>query len=96
MSDTLEPLEALLQRYKHYEEEPSEVHRASLAEVLDGGSDPLNVVEYLTGLGIAVRELDDLMKINNDQSEEELHSFRVREGVAVSVASDGAWVLFTS
>ena len=95
MSDTLEPLEALLRRYKHYEDEPGEVHRASLADALRGGNDPLKVVEYLTGLGIAVRELDDLLTINDDESEEELHAFRVLEGVAVSVAADGAWVLFT-
>jgi len=94
MTETLEPLAALLRRH-HYDEEPMEVHRASLAEALRGGSDPLKVVEYLAGLGIAVRGLDDLLKINADATEEELHAFQVQEGVAVSVASDGAWVLFT-
>ena len=94
MTENVEPLAALLSRH-HYDEEPMEVHRASLAEALRGGNDPLKVVEYLAGLGIVVRGLDDLLKINDDASEEELHSFRVQEGVAVSIASDGAWVLFT-
>ena len=90
-----EPISALLQRYRTYDDEPSEVHRASLAEALRGGTDPLKVLEYMRGLGLEVLELGDLLNINDDETEEELHAFPVLEGVAVSVASDGAWVLFT-
>jgi hypothetical protein len=90
-----EPLAALLQRYRSYDDEPTEVHRASLAQALAGGEDPLKVVEYFTTLGLPVQCLDDLFQINNDPSEEELHAFRVQEGVAISVASDGVWALYT-
>ncbi len=62
--------------------------------MLKGADDPLKIVEYLTELGIAVRELDDLLKINADDTEEELYAFRVAEGVALSVASDGLWLLY--
>jgi hypothetical protein len=34
------------------------------------------------------------MLVNGDDTEEEIHSFRVAEGVAVTVASDGLWLLF--
>lgn len=53
------------------------------------------VIAYLTGLGIEVRQVDDLLRINDDPDEEELHAWRCREGIAVSVASDGTWLLFT-
>jgi hypothetical protein len=61
-----------------------------------GGTDPLHVLDYLRGLGRPVHSLDDLLTINDDPDEEELHAFRVHEGVAVSVASDGAWALYTA
>ena len=91
-----EPFATLLKRYRSYEDEPLQVHRVSLAEAVEGGADPLHVVEYLTGLGRVVHSLDDLLTINDDPDEEELHAFRVQEGVAVSVASDGAWALYTA
>ncbi len=43
---------------------------------------------------LAVRSLDDLLLINGDDTEDELHAFRVAEGVAVTVAGGGLWVLF--
>jgi hypothetical protein len=60
-----------------------------------GGDDPLNLLAYLAGLGVPVRALEDLLKINIDPDEEELHAFLVEEGVAVAVASQGEWILFT-
>jgi hypothetical protein len=95
MIDTPEGLDALLRRFACQDAEPSAVPRVSLAAALARGSDPLDIIAYLTGLGIAVRTLDDLLKINGDPDEEELHSFRVAEGVAISVASQGEWLLFT-
>ena len=91
----LEPLAALLQRFRAEDDEPAEVAQASLAEALSGGNDPLRIVDYFGQLGIPVSNLDDLLRINEDQTEEELHSFRVQEGVAVSVASVGIFVLYT-
>jgi len=94
MKDTIEPLAALLQRHHAHDGEPLDVQSASLAEALRGGCDPLNLVEYFRTLGLPLQGLDDLLRINNDPDEEELHAFRVVEGVAVSLASDGAWALY--
>jgi hypothetical protein len=94
MSHTAEPLAELLRRYHDPAEEPAEVTRISLTAALQRGDDPMHIIEYLNGLGITVSTLDDLLAINDDQTEEELHSFRVSEGIAVSVASDGLWFLF--
>jgi hypothetical protein len=69
---------------------------ASLTAALAGSEDdPGKVIEYLTGLGIEVSQLSDLLKINEDEEEEELHAYEVQEGIAVSMASDGLWFLFT-
>ena len=89
-----ETLAALLQRYCADHDEPRDVPRVSLAEAVRAGDDPLHVIPYLAGLGLPVRSLDDLMRVNDDATEEEIGCFRVAEGVAVTVASDGPWLLF--
>jgi hypothetical protein len=95
MTDTPETLADLLRRHSDPDTEPPAVPRVSLAEAAAGGGDPLDVLAYLAGLGITVRTLDDLLAINSDPDEEEVHSFRVAEGVAVAIASQGEWLLFT-
>lgn len=91
MPADLETFRALVRRFAPDGDEPP-VSRVSLAAALrDGGDETLR---YLAGLGIAVAGLDDLLAVNDDPGEEELHAFRVAEGVAVSVASDGAWFLY--
>ena len=94
MSTTHEPLADLLRRYSDDPDEPPDALRVSFAEALRRGDDPLHILPYLAGLGLAVHALDDLLKVNEDDTEEELHCYRVAEGVAVSVASDGLWLLF--
>jgi hypothetical protein len=94
MSPPIETLAVLLRRYCEDCLEPHNVPRVSLAEAVRLGDDPLHILPYLAGLGITVRCLEDLMRINDDESEEELQSFRIVEGVAISVASDGAWLVF--
>ena len=93
MPDATETLAALLRRYCD-DDEPRDVPRVSLAEALRTGTDPLRILAYLAGLGLEVRKLDDLLLINRDDTEEELHAFSVAEGIAVTVASDGLWMLF--
>jgi hypothetical protein len=93
MPDT-ETLAALLRRYCDENDEPRDVPRINFAEALNRGDDPLHILPYMAGLGMAVSKLDDLLRINGDETEEELHAFRVAEGVAVTVASDGLWMLF--
>jgi hypothetical protein len=67
----------------------------SLSTALKAGDDPFHVLPYLAGLGLPVRQLDDLLAINAAPDEEDLHAWRCHEGIAVSIASDGVWLLFT-
>jgi hypothetical protein len=94
MPDATETLAALLRRYSGDQDEALDVPRISLAEALRTGDDPLHILPYLAGLGLEIRKLDDLLLIDGDDTEEELHAFRVAEGVAISIASDGLWMLF--
>ena len=95
MPEQPEPFAGLLRRYRDGDDdEPGEVHRVSFAEAARRGDDPLHILKYLAGLGLAINNLDDLLLINADETEDEIHCFRVAEGVAVSVASDGVWLLF--
>lgn len=94
MHDTTEPLAALLRRYCADNDEPRDVPKVSLADAIRRGDDPLHILPYLAGIGVPVASLDDLLAVNDDDTEEEIRSFRVAEGVAVTVASDGLWLLF--
>lgn len=72
-----------------------EVSVVSLSRCLTAREDPQHVLGYLAGLGQAVSSLDGLLAaVNNLDDEEELGATEVREGVAVSIASHGLWVLF--
>jgi hypothetical protein len=94
MTATTETLATLLRRFCEDHDEPRDVPRLSIADAIREGDDPLHILPYFAGVGIAVRCLDDLLLINDDPAEEEIHAFRVAEGVAVTMASDGLWVLF--
>lgn len=94
MPENTETLAALLRRYCDEHDEPRDVPRVSLADALRRGDDPLHIIPYFASLGLALGSLDDLLAINADDTEEELHAFRVAEGVAVTIASDGLWMLF--
>ena len=94
MTNNIEPLAALMRRQRLRSSHASRMPRASLQRALLGGDDPLQVVTYFATLGLALTQLEDLLKINDDPDEEELHAFRVQEGVAISIASDGAWALY--
>jgi hypothetical protein len=90
----LETLNALLRRYAGENDLPRDVPRIRFDEALERGDDPINLLHYLAGLGIRVANLDDLLRINDDQTEEDIAAFRVAEGIAVCIVSDGLWVLF--
>ena len=94
MPDITETLAALLRRYCEDHDEPRDVPRINIADAVRSGDDPLHVIPYMAGIGLTVRGLDDLLRINDDDTAEEIRSFRVAEGVAVTVASDGLWLLF--
>jgi len=67
----------------------------SLTAILTGrDADPMKLIAYYRTLGIGVTRLDDLLLINDDKTEEELHAFQCAEGIALSIASDGIFVFF--
>lgn len=94
MPDVIQDLATLLTRYCDDNDPPRDVPRVKLTEALVTGDDPLHVLRYLASLGLPVRTMDDLLLVNDDDTEEEMRSFRVTEGVAVTIASDGLWLLF--
>ena len=71
------------------------IHLA-FTDVTREAADPLGIITYLAGLGIVVREIEDLLLVNQLEDEEELSAYCVAEGVAVATASQGEWVLFRS
>ena len=71
-----------------------QIVEANLANALATHEDPLSILAYLASLGIPVRSVNDLLQINALDDEEELSAHRVREGVAISIASEDSWVLF--
>ena len=88
-----ETLDTLLRRYSG-NEEPQPIPRIRFDDALRQFDDPLHILPYLAGVGVAVTKLDDLLRINDDQDEEEIYCFRVQEGVVVVMASDDLWLLF--
>jgi hypothetical protein len=89
--DTTETLAELLRRFG---DSRLKVARIRFADALARGDDPFNMLPYLATLGHTVAKLNDLLVINDDPEEEELHCFVVQEGIAVSMQSDRMWMLF--
>lgn len=79
-----------------YEAEIKDVVRISFVEVMNGKPDPSGIVQYMQDLGINIKSLIDLLKINEDEGEEELYAHLCQEGIAISHKSDGLWFLFTN
>ena len=93
--DVAEPLGELLARFGAIRLLRSVIRRSiSLSAVLGGAPDPSGILAYLGSLGIAPHHLNDLLLVKDYADEEELYAHRVAEGVAVSIASQGDWVLF--
>lgn len=58
-------------------------------------AEALNVVRYLATFGFRITTVEEIFHaIEALDGEEELTAFRCREGIAVSHASDGWWILF--
>lgn len=93
MNQDVETLEALLARYS-IPERLGEVRRVRFADAVRTGEDPLAILKYFGTLGLAVRAPADLFALNEDPNEEEVNAFWVPGGVAVSIASDDAWLVF--
>ncbi|MGD9637520.1 MAG: hypothetical protein AB7U85_00500 [Alphaproteobacteria bacterium] len=79
-----------------YKAEEKDVVRISFTEVLNGKPDPSGIVQYMQDLDINIKILIDLLKINEDEDEEELYAHLCQEGIAISHKSDGLWFLFTN
>ena len=84
----------LVVRYTDDPDDPPITEIVSLAAARVAGDDPWRIISYLAGIGIFVKTLPDFLAVNDEEGEEELHAWRCREGIAVSIASEGAWVLF--
>ncbi len=93
MDEEIQTLEALLARYSEIEKLP-DVQRIKFADAVRTGDDPLHIIKYLATLGIEVREPNDLLRLNDDDNEEELVCFRIPEGVAATINSDDSWLVF--
>ena len=93
MDEEIQTLEALLTRYSEIEKLP-DVQRIKFTDAVRTGDDPLHVIRYLATLGIEVREPADLLRLNDDDNEEELVCFRIPEGVAATINSDDSWLVF--
>ncbi len=94
--DPVPPFAELLALYADDPDDLPVAQTIAFADALAAGDDPLHLLPYLASLGIDVRQPDDLLAINADDTEDEVHCWRVQEGIAVSVVSDGAWLLFTT
>ncbi len=90
----LQTLDELLTCYAGDNDPPRDVPRIRFEEALQRGDDPIHFLPYLAGLGIEVMNLENLLSINDDQDEDDIAAFRVVEGIAVCIASDGLWMLF--
>jgi hypothetical protein len=78
MPDATETFAALLRRYCDQNDEPRDVPRVSVAEAVQQGDDPLHIIPYFASLGLTVRTLDDLLLVNADETEEDIHLPRGR------------------
>jgi hypothetical protein len=74
----------------------SPARTVALSSALQAGDDPLHILSYIGALGVCTETLQQLHSgINGLEDEEELFAFRCQEGIAVSIASDDEWILFT-
>ncbi len=90
-----ETLAALLRRHAAGNDLPRYVPQIRFADALARGDDPLHILRYFADVGVQVRSMEELLEACNDPAEEEIDAFRVDEGVAVYLAIDGQWLLFT-
>ncbi len=96
MNNDLPTAADLRQRY-HYLELPEDGAPSiiPLRQAPAIGGEPARLMQYLRSLDLTIETLDDLYEgIAGLHDEEELSAFRCREGVAVSHASDGWWLIF--
>ena len=90
-----EALETLLRRRAAGNDLPRHVPHLRLADALASGHDPLRLLEYFRDLGVKIANLEDLLAACADPGEEEIEAYRVEEGIAVFLVTDGQWAVFT-
>ena len=95
LPSALPPLAVLIDRFSD-PDDPRIITTVSFPSARQAGTDPGGILPYLARFGRSPACLDDLLAcVNALPDEEELHAWPVQEGIAVSIASDGAWFLFT-
>jgi hypothetical protein len=88
-------LDELVRRHAEGNDLPRHVPHVRLADALARGDDPLHLIPYFADLGKKIANLEDLLAACTDPGEEEIQAFRTEEGVAVFLAVDGLWAVFT-
>lgn len=95
LSAQIETLDALVRRHAAGHDLPRHVPHVRLADALARGDDPLHLLPYFSDLGVRIGTLEDLLAACADPGEEEIEAFRIEEGVAVLLVTDGQWMVFT-
>ena len=95
LSPQLETLEVLVRQHAAGNDIPRHVPHVRLADALARGDDPLHLLPYFADLGTRISNLEDLFAACTDPGEEELEAFRIEEGIAVYLVTDGQWTVFT-
>ncbi len=91
----LRTLDELVRQYAEGNDLPRHVPHVRLADALARGDDPLHLLPYFRDLGAKIGNLEELFAACADPGEEEIEAFRVEEGIAVFLAVDGQWAVFT-
>ncbi len=91
----LRTLDELVRQHAAGNDLPRHVPHVRLADALARGNDPLRLIEYFRDLGRQIENLEDLLAACTDPGEEEIEACRVEEGIAVFLAVDGQWAVFT-
>ena len=88
-------LDELVRQHAEGHDLPRHVPHLRLADALARGDDPLHLLPYFADLDRKIENLEDLFAACTDPGEEELEAYRVEEGIAVFLAVDGQWAVFT-
>ncbi len=91
----LRTLDELVGQHAEGHDLPRHVPHVRLADALARGDDPLHLLPYFADLDRKVENLEDLLSACADPGEEEIEAFRVEQGIAVYLVTDGQWAVFT-
>ena len=91
----LRTFDELVRQHAEGHDLPRHVPHVRLADALARGDDPLHLLPYFAELDRRIENLEDLLSACADPGEEEIEAFRVEQGIAVYLVTDGQWAVFT-